>query len=601
VPVPVPSVALATAAVLCAGALAVGAPTSAAPATVRAAQPAGPRFVGGVAQPVLAAGPAAWVRQELWVTSRTDSDRDGRPDRVHIDVTRPRETQTQGLRVPVIYEVSPYNAGLRPARMHDVDVPLYVPAPRRPAATDADPGTWVPRGFAVVHADSLGTGGSTGCPTSGGRNETAGARAVIDWLNGRAVARNRAGEVVRATWSTGKVGMIGTSYNGTLPNAVATTGVAGLEAVVAASAISSWYDYYRAGGAVVAPGGFQGEDTDVLARAVYTRANRTICRPVIRRLTRRQDRRTGDYSRFWRERDYVADVEKVRAAVLVAHGLRDWNVKTGHAGQWYTALRHAGVPHKIYLHQGGHGGLPPDRLLNRWFSHYLYGVDNGVQRAPHAYVRRPGGRLVTYRDWPGPGSEPVDVRLRPRRTDARGALRLARPGRQVRPVVERIVDTPRLSSDRLAAHPRSRYGRVYVTAPLRRAVRLSGTPAARLRLSFGQPAANVSVALVDYTRRNRVSRVVTRGWRDPQNRSSVAVTRRVRPGSLYRLGVRMQPGDHVFARGHRIGFLVMSTDSRFTLRPPAGATLALRTHRTRLALPVVGGAPALRRALVRLN
>ena len=38
----------------------------------------------------------------------------------------------------------------------------------------------------VVHSESPGTGYSDGCPTSGGANETLGATAVIDWLNGRA-------------------------------------------------------------------------------------------------------------------------------------------------------------------------------------------------------------------------------------------------------------------------------------------------------------------------------------------------------------------------------------------------------------------------------
>jgi hypothetical protein len=166
---------------------------------------------------------------------------------------------------------------------------------------------------------------------------------VVDWLNGRTVARNRSGQRVRAGWSTGKVGMIGTSYNGTLPNAVATTGVEGLEAIVSVSAISSWYDYYRAGGAVVAPGGFQGEDTDVLARAVYTRANRTI----------------------------------------------------------------------------------------RWFSHCLYGVDNGINAAPHAYIQR-AGHLTGEPEWPSPQAQPVELRLRPRRATATGTLGLARPARPVR-------------------------------------------------------------------------------------------------------------------------------------------------------------------------
>jgi X-Pro dipeptidyl-peptidase len=254
---------------------------------------------------------------------------------------------------------------------------------------------------------------------------------VVDWLNGRTVARNRSGQRVRAGWSTGKVGMIGTSYNGTLPNAVATTGVEGLEAIVSVSAISSWYDYYRAGGAVVAPGGFQGEDTDVLARAVYTRANRTICRPVIRALSRRQDRRTGDYNNFWATRDYVQHADRVRAAVLVAHGLRDWSVKTKQAAQWYLALRRAAVPHKIYWHQGAHGGMPPAGLLNRWFSHCLYGVDNGINAAPHAYIQR-AGHLTGEPEWPSPQAQPVELRLRPRRATATGTLGLARPARPVR-------------------------------------------------------------------------------------------------------------------------------------------------------------------------
>ena len=81
--------------------------------------------------------------------------------------------------------------------------------------------------------------------------------------------------------------MMGVSYNGTLPNAVASTGVRGLEAIVPIAAISSWYDYYRADGAVVAPGTFQGEDADVLAEYVYTRADREICKPVIAEIAKR--------------------------------------------------------------------------------------------------------------------------------------------------------------------------------------------------------------------------------------------------------------------------------------------------------------------------
>ncbi|GAB3877032.1 hypothetical protein GCM10029964_025310 [Kibdelosporangium lantanae] len=243
-------------------------------AAVSFAAPPGPVFADGQAQPVF--DPTDVVRDNVWVTAPVDSDRDGKPDLVHVETVRPRATQ-QGLRVPVVYEASPYFAGGNDdAANHDVDVELNVPghghgghhgADERVAAAVGGPRpliTWsyeqyfLARGFAVVYGESLGTGGSTGCPTSGGRNETIGAKSVVDWLNGRARAQDAAGAAVRANWSSGKVGMMGVSYNGTLPNAVASTGVDGLEAIVPIAAISSWYDYYRADGAVVAPGTFQG-------------------------------------------------------------------------------------------------------------------------------------------------------------------------------------------------------------------------------------------------------------------------------------------------------------------------------------------------------
>ena len=56
--------------------------------------------------------------------------------------------------------------------------------------------------------------------------------------------------------------------------------------------------------------------------------------------------------------------------------------------QFYEAIAARGVPHMLYLHQGGHGGSPPDEMLNRWFTRYLWGVQNGVESLPRAYVVR---------------------------------------------------------------------------------------------------------------------------------------------------------------------------------------------------------------------
>lgn len=85
---------------------------------------------------------------------------------------------------------------------------------------------WVPRGFAVVHSEALGTGLSQGCPTVGDDPERVTPKFVVDWLNGRVKGYTTATgneEVSATSWSTGKVGMIGTSYEGTLPLATATT------------------------------------------------------------------------------------------------------------------------------------------------------------------------------------------------------------------------------------------------------------------------------------------------------------------------------------------------------------------------------------------
>ena len=55
--------------------------------------------------------PDMWIRHDLWVETEFDSDGDGKPDRMHTDVTRQRQTDTEGLKVPVIYGTSPYFAG----------------------------------------------------------------------------------------------------------------------------------------------------------------------------------------------------------------------------------------------------------------------------------------------------------------------------------------------------------------------------------------------------------------------------------------------------------------------------------------------------------
>ena len=284
-----------------------------------------PIFADGQAQVV--AGfkqPRKWIWHDLWVETEFDSDGTGAPDRMHVSVCRPQQTQTEGLKVPVIYGTSPYYSGtsgtdseffwnpsqeLGDAPPERKNPPGIQHQSRRPVISRALTREWVPRGFAVVHSASPGTGLSQGCPTCGGENESLAPKAVIDWLCGRAKGYTTPDgnlEVV-ADWCTGKIGMTGTSYNGTLPLAAATTGVAGLEAIIPVAPNTSYYHYYRSNGLVRHPGGYMGEDVDVLFNFIHSGDpdNREFCNCNVRdkEMAEGQDRISGDYNQFWAERD----------------------------------------------------------------------------------------------------------------------------------------------------------------------------------------------------------------------------------------------------------------------------------------------------------
>src|SRR5690606_8981468 len=174
--------------------------------------------------------------------------------------------------------------------------------PVRPRISNSQVMTWVPRGFAVVHSESPGTGLSQGCPSLGGVNEELAPKAGIDWLHGRArgFTAPTATTPVVADWATGKVGMTGTSYIGTLPLAAATTGVEGLEAIIPVSPNTSYWHYYRSYGLVRHPGGWLGEDIDFLFDFIHSGApaTRDYCDRTIRdgEMAAGQDRTTGDWN-----------------------------------------------------------------------------------------------------------------------------------------------------------------------------------------------------------------------------------------------------------------------------------------------------------------
>ena len=578
-----------------------------------------PHIVNGQAQVVSGfANPDSWIREDLWVETEFDSDGDGLLDRMYVAVTRPVQTNF-GLKLPVIYESSPYYAG---TAGNDRDLfwnvkhelgevpepPRHTEVVRkgeRPILSNSQINTWVPRGFVVVHSSSPGTGFSDGSPTVGGDNESLAPKAVIEWLTGKenGYSTRTGDEKVYAFWSTGKVGMTGTSYNGTLPLAAATTGVEGLKAIIPVAPNTSYYHYYRSNGLVRSPGGYLGEDIDVLYEFIHSGeeskrdfGNRTVRDEVMRA---NMDRATGDYNDFWAGRDYLHDLAPMRAALLMSHGFNDWNVMPEHSNRIYQAAKDMGLPVQIYYHQGGHGGPPPLEMMNKWFTHFLYDVENGVEEEPKAWIVREGdlrSQPTPYADFPNPAAEPVALHLR-KGGSAAGRLSLKKP----RAGRERLVDDVAFSGADLAKASASNHRLLYVTPVLKEAVHLSGLATVRIRLASSKPAANLSVWLVslpwDSSDRTPIyHNIITRGWADPQNHASVRSSEPLVPGTYYSLSFDLQPDDQVIPAGQQIGLMIFSSDQEFTLHPEAGTELTIDLKNTELLLPIVGGKKAFKSA-----
>ena len=578
-----------------------------------------PHIVNGQAQVVSGfANPDSWIREDLWVETEFDSDGDGLLDRMYVAVTRPVQTNF-GLKLPVIYESSPYYAG---TAGNDRDLfwnvkhelgevpepPRHTEVVRkgeRPILSNSQINTWVPRGFVVVHSSSPGTGFSDGSPTVGGDNESLAPKAVIEWLTGKenGYSTRTGDEKVYAFWSTGKVGMTGTSYNGTLPLAAATTGVEGLKAIIPVAPNTSYYHYYRSNGLVRSPGGYLGEDIDVLYEFIHSGeeskrdfGNRTVRDEVMRA---NMDRATGDYNDFWAGRDYLHDLAPMRAALLMSHGFNDWNVMPEHSNRIYQAAKDMGLPVQIYYHQGGHGGPPPLEMMNKWFTHFLYDVENGVEEEPKAWIVREGdlrSQPTPYADFPNPAAEPVALHLR-KGGSAVGRLSLKKP----RAGRERLVDDVAFSGADLAKASASNHRLLYVTPVLKEAVHLSGLATVRIRLASSKPAANLSVWLVslpwDSSDRTPIyHNIITRGWADPQNHASVRSSEPLVPGTYYSLSFDLQPDDQVIPAGQQIGLMIFSSDQEFTLHPEAGTELTIDLKSTELLLPIVGGKKAFKSA-----
>ncbi|RZB14751.1 Xaa-Pro dipeptidyl-peptidase [Streptomyces sp. F001] len=569
------------------------------------------------------------VREAVWVDTRLDGDGDGRTDRVAVDIVRPREPAQQGRKVPVIMDASPYysccgRGNESQKKTYDADGDVV----QMPLFYD---NYFVPRGYAFVGVDLAGTNRSDGCVDVGGRSDIQSAKAVVDWLNGRAKAyTTRTGTVsAKATWTNGRTGMIGKSWDGTIANGVAATGVEGLETIVPISAISSWYDYYFTKGAPLYNSG-----PDWLSNYVNSPDARAKCATVQQKLVDGAPR-TGDWTPLWTERDYVRATSKVRASVFLVHGMQDLNVRMQHVGPWWDALAKNGVERKIWLSQTGHVDPFDFRraewvdTLHRWFDHELLGYDNGIDREPMADIERHPDQWVAAKAWPPRGTD--TVRLKPAKGNRPGVGTL---GLRTGKGTESFTDDPQHSETDWASAIDSptpdKAG--FVTGPLTRDLRLSGSSEVTVTATPTTSTAHLSAVLVDLgpdtirdyadaaegittlpdrtcwgastsgdsacfkeTRAKTADvdyTIVSRGWADLGNHASDLKGVPLTPGKPYTITLDLAATDHVVPAGHRLALIVAGTD-RDLIDPPADTpTLTLDLSRTSARVPLVGGTAA---------
>lgn len=258
------------------------------------------------------------------------------------------------------------------------------------------------RGYAVVTSSGLGSKGSDGINTTGSDLEVAAYKNIVEWLNGKrkAYSDKTSNHEVKADWSNGNVAMTGLSWAGTTTFGVASTGVEGLKTIVPAAGIASWYDHFNSQGSPLDTGA----SNDLSWLSVYTSGRildkedwdkvKDYYAAYITKLNELQHKDGHNYNEEYAKRDYTLNAANLKAAPLIIQGLNDDNVKPKHFELMLEAYKKAGIDPKVLLHQGNHiypstrwsgtevAGQAFNDLMNLWYSHYLYGIENGIENLP---------------------------------------------------------------------------------------------------------------------------------------------------------------------------------------------------------------------------
>ena len=590
------------------------------------------------------------IREVVYVESRIDSDQDGLPDLVKVSIIRPRY---EG-KIPAVMTASPYHQGTNDKAsdkaLYNMNVDLEVKEPHTiqvevPQLELVDPvgsaelvdeaeetlthinssytlnDYLLPRGYANLYVSGVGTKDSQGLMTNGNYQQIEAYKNVIDWLNGRcrAFTDHTRKRQVKADWSNGKVATTGISYLGTMSNGLATTGVDGLEVIIAEAGISSWYNYYRENGLVTSPGGYPGEDFDSLAELTYSRNllggdylhHNAAHQADLDIVKKELDRASGDYNQFWHDRNYLLHADQVKAEVVFTHGSQDWNVKPLHVFNMFQALP-TSIKKHLFYHNGAHV------YLNNWQS-----ID--FRESMNALLSK---KLLGY-----DSSYELPTVIWQDNTGEQSWTSLDDFGNQTNQRTFSLGDDEKVIQNRYETKDYERYGKAYPTfltdlyqdkaqqvtidLPIEEDLHLNGKARLHLRLysstnkgllsaqllelgskKYLQPyPAVLSVRTLDNGRYHMLDnltelpfkeagqRVISKGYLNLQNRHDLIEVEAVTPGEWMEFDFDLQPTIYKLEKGATLRLVLYTTDFEITVRDQTDYQLTIDLAQSSLHLP----------------
>lgn len=590
------------------------------------------------------------IREVVYVESRVDTDKDGLPDLVKVSIIRPRYDG----KIPAVMTASPYHQGTNDKAsdkaLYNMNVDLEVKEPHtiqleEPQLELVEPvgsaqlvdeaeellthinssytlnDYLLPRGYANLYVSGVGTKDSQGLMTNGNYQQIEAYKNVIDWLNGRcrAFTDHTRKRQVKADWSNGKVATTGISYLGTMSNGLATTGVDGLEVIIAEAGISSWYNYYRENGLVTSPGGYPGEDFDSLAELTYSRNllggdylhHNAAHQADLDIVKKELDRASGDYNQFWHDRNYLLHADQVKAEVVFTHGSQDWNVKPLHVFNMFQALP-ANIKKHLFYHNGAHV------YLNNWQSiDFRESMNTLLSKKLLGYNSNYELPTVIWQD----------------NTGEQSWTSLEDFGNQTSQRTFSLGDDEKVIQNRYETEDYERYGKAYPTfltdlyqdkaqqvtidLPIEEDLHLNGKARLHLRLhsstnkgllsaqllelgskKYLQPyPAVLSVRTMDNGRYHMLDnltelpfkeagqRVISKGYLNLQNRHDLLEVEAVTPGEWMEFDFDLQPTIYKLEKGATLRLVLYTTDFEITVRDQTDYQLTIDLAQSSLHLP----------------